>query len=58
MYNETAKKASMKYKAEKRERIIVELPKGEKVRWKAQAERKSFNSLTAYIKHLVKEDEK
>ena len=56
MYNEIAKKASMKYKAEKRERIIIELPKGEKAQWKAQAEEKGFNSLTAYIKSLKEKD--
>ena len=55
-YNETSKKASMKYIREKRENINLNLPKGKKDEYRAQASAKGFSSLTAYIVHLIESD--
>ena len=54
MYNESSKKASMKYKSEKRERIIVELPKGEKDLIQAHAEAHG-ESTNGFINRAISE---
>lgn len=55
MYNETAKKASMKYNAEKREDLKLNLPKGKKEEYKRYAESKG-KSLTKLITELIEKD--
>lgn len=54
-YDETAKKASMKYMKEKRENLNLNMPKGKKDEYRAQAERHGM-SLNAYIIHLLEQD--
>lgn len=51
-YNETYKKASMKYKKEKRDNLNINLPKGKKEEYKAFAESQG-KSLTALIVELL-----
>lgn len=55
MYNEASKKASMKYKAEKREDLKLNLPKGKKDEYKAFAASKGI-SLTKLIVDLIEKD--
>ena len=55
MYNEASKKASMKYMAEKREDLKLNLPKGKKEKYKAYAESKGV-SLTKLITDLIEKD--
>lgn len=55
MYNEASKKASMKYMAEKREDLKLNLPKGKKEEYKAYATSKGV-SLTKLITDLIEKD--
>ena len=55
-YNETSKKATAKYLKEKRDSLNLNLPKGKKDEYRAQASAKGFSSLTAYIVHLIESD--
>ena len=55
-YNETYKKATMKYKKNNIERIALDVQKGKKEEYRAQAAEKGFSSLTAYIVHLIESD--
>lgn len=55
MYNEANKKASMKYMAEKREDLKLNLPKGKKEEYKAYAASKGV-SLTKLITDLIEKD--
>lgn len=55
MYNEASKKASMKYMAEKREDLKLNLPKGKKEEYKAYAANKGV-SLTKLITDLIEKD--
>lgn len=55
MYDEVAKKASMKYNAEKRENLNLNLPKGRKEYYKAYAKKKGV-SLTELLVSLVEQD--
>lgn len=55
MYNESAKKASMKYMADKREHLNINLPLGTKERYKKHAEAQG-KSLTALIIELLEQD--
>lgn len=55
-YNETYKKASMKYKKNNLERIALDVPKGKKEEYREQATDKGFSSLTAYIINLIEND--
>lgn len=55
MYNESAKKATIKYMREKRENLNVNLPLGAKDRYKAHAEKRG-KSLTALIVDLLERD--
>ena len=54
-YNESRKKASMKYQKNNIGRIIVDVQKAKKDEYKAKAERKGL-SLTAYIVRLIEND--
>ena len=54
-YNESRKKAIIKYHKEKRDNLNINLPKGKKDEYKAKAERKGL-SLTAYIVRLIEND--
>lgn len=55
MYNEASKKASMKYMAEKREDLKLNLPKGKKEEYKAYAASKGV-SLSKLIINLIEKD--
>lgn len=55
MYNESAKKATIKYMKEKRENLNINLPIGAKKRYKSHAERRG-KSLTALIVDLLEQD--
>ena len=55
MYNEASKKASIKYMAEKREDLKLNLPKGKKEKYKAYAASKGV-SLTKLITDLIEKD--
>ena len=54
-YNESRKKAIMKYRKDNIERFTLDLPKGKKDEYKAQAAAKG-KSLTAYIVELIERD--
>ena len=56
MYNETAKKATMKYIKENRELLGLRLPIGTKDEWKHQAKEKGYPSLTVYSTDLLEKD--
>ena len=55
-YNESRKNASMKYRKNNIERIALDVQKGKKEEYRAQAEEKGYSSLTAYIVHLIESD--
>lgn len=54
-YDEKAKARTMKYMKEKRDKLTLNLPLGDKERYKAHAESKG-KSLTALIVELLEED--
>ena len=55
-YTEVGKKATAKYIKEKRDTLNLNLPKGKKEEYRAQAEAKGYKSLTAYIVALIEGD--
>lgn len=55
MYDDKAKARTMKYMKEKRENLNINLPLGDKQRYKAHAERRG-KSLTALIVDLLEQD--
>ena len=55
MYDEVAKKASMKYMKEKRENLNLNFPKGKKAIFKAYAHFRGM-SLTELITQLIEDD--
>lgn len=55
MYNDKAKARTMKYMKEKRENLNINLPLGDKARYKSHAERRG-KSLTALIVDLLEQD--
>lgn len=57
MYDETAKKATMKYMAENREKLSLNLAKGKKGHYKKYAQTRGM-SLTELIETLLAEDMK
>lgn len=54
-YDEKSKVRTMRYMKEKRDRITVGVPKGDKDKYKAHAENKGM-SLNALIVHLLEKD--
>ncbi len=54
-YNESRKIASMKYNAEKRDNIHINLPKGTRELWQGYASERGM-SLTEYIRSLIEQD--
>lgn len=54
-YNEKAKERTMRYMKEKRDKLTLNLPLGDKDRYKAHAESKGL-SLTALIVELIEKD--
>lgn len=54
-YDEKSKERTMRYMKEKRDRITVGVPKGDKDRYKAHAESKGL-SLNALIVQLIEDD--
>ena len=56
-YDEKSKARTMKYMEEHREKLTLNLPKGDKDRYKAYADSKGM-SLTALIVKLIEEDMK
>lgn len=55
-YTQQQNKANQKYTKEKRDCLNLNLPKGTKDLWKAQATEKGYKSLTAYITELIEGD--
>ena len=55
MYNEKSKERTMKYMKEKRDKLTLNLPLGDKDRYKAHAQSKN-KSLTGLIVDLIEED--
>ena len=56
-YNEKAKERTMRYMKEKRDKLTLNLPLGDKERYKAHAQSKG-KSLTGLIVDLIEEDMK
>ncbi len=56
MYDEKSKERTMKYLKEKRDKLTLNLPLGDKERYKTHAEQKHGKSLTALIVDLLEED--
>lgn len=56
-YNEKAKERTIKYMNENRDKLTMNLPKGDKDRYKAHAESKG-KSLTQLFVELIEEDMK
>ena len=56
-YNDKAKERTMRYMKAKRDKLTLNLPSGDKERYKAYAESKG-KSLTALIVELIEEDMK
>ena len=54
-YNEKAKERTMRYMKEKRDKLTLNLPLGDKERYKAHADKKG-TSLTALIVDLIEAD--
>lgn len=55
MYDDKAKARTMKYMKEKRDKLTLNLPLGDKERYKTYAESKGM-SLTALMVQLIEED--
>lgn len=55
-YNEKSKERTIKYLKEKRDKLTLNLPLGDKERYKAHAEQKRGKSLTALIVDLLEQD--
>lgn len=55
MYNEKSKERTMKYMKEKRDKLTLNLPSGDKERYKSHAEQRG-ESLTALIVELLEND--
>lgn len=56
MYDEKSKERTMKYLKEKRDKLTINLPLGDKERYKVHAEQKHGKSLTALIVDLLEQD--
>ena len=54
-YNEKAKERTMRYMNEKRDKLTLNLPKGDKERYKVHAEQQG-KSLTGLIVELLEKD--
>lgn len=54
-YSEAQKRATIKYRDKAYERISIDVKKGQKEIYKAQAEKKGM-SLAAYIQYLIERD--
>jgi predicted HicB family RNase H-like nuclease len=54
-YNDKAKDRTIRYMKEKRDKLTLNLPKGDKERYKAHAE-KQGKSLTGLIVELIEND--
>lgn len=54
-YSEAQKRATMKYAASNYERLNLQLRKGKKAEYRAQAEKRGL-SLNAYIVSLIEKD--
>lgn len=55
-YDEKAKVRTMKYMKEKRDKLTLNLPLGDKDKYKEHAEKNHNKSLTALIVDLLEED--
>lgn len=55
-YTKAAGQATARYKKEHRDSLKLDLPKGKKEEYRAQAEAKGYKSLTAYIVALIEGD--
>ena len=54
-YNEKAKERTMRYMKENRDKLTINLPKGDKERYKEYAETKG-KSLTGFIVELIERE--
>lgn len=54
-YDEKSKERTMRYMKEKRDKLTLNLPAGDKERYKAHAERRGM-SLTALLVELIEKD--
>lgn len=54
-YTEAQKRASQKYKAASRDKLTLDIPKGNKERYKEHAEKRG-KSLTALVVELLERD--
>lgn len=54
-YNERSKERTMRYMKDKRDKLTLNLPAGDKDRYKAHAEKRG-KSLTALIVELIEKD--
>ena len=55
-YDEKAKERTMRYMRESRDKLTLNLPAGDKERYRAHAEQKRKKSLTGLIVELIEED--
>lgn len=55
MYNDSAKQATMKYMREKRDKLTLNLPLGDKERYRTHAQKRG-KSLTGLIVDLLEQD--
>lgn len=51
-------RAKQKYNQANYDRIEITVPKGDKAKIQAHAKKRGFDSLNAYINHLIEEDMK
>lgn len=56
MYDKKAKERTIKYLKEKRDKLTLTLPKGDKEKYRKHAEEVRSKSLTALIVELLEED--
>ncbi len=56
MYNEKSKIRQMRYQAEKRDKLTLNLPLGVKAEWKEIAAEKGYSSITAMITELIEKE--
>lgn len=55
-YDEKSKERTMRYIKEKRDNLNLNLPKGDKERYKLHAARRGYKSLTSLIVELLEND--
>lgn len=56
MATESQRRANHKYRANHYDQIVIQVPKGDRERYQAQAAARGMKSLTAYIINLLEAD--